>query len=100
MSYKSKHNRKHALHGTAASANMKEELKESAMETGKDILVGVVGGGITGMLLGKSSLLLGAGVTGYGHFAKKPMARIFGMGMMMGGGFDAANQAMSGLTAE
>jgi hypothetical protein len=88
------------LEGTTTNHALHLRSKESAIETGKDILIGVIGGGITGMLLGKSSLLIGAGVTGYGHFENKPFMRTFGMGMMMGGGMDAAKQAMSGLTAE
>lgn len=87
-------------HGAAEKHHLHHRLKESGVETLKDIVVGVIGGGITGMLLGKSSLLVGAGVTGYGHFSKKPFLRTFGMGMMMGGGVDAAKSAMSGLTAD
>ena len=100
MSYKSKHKRKQALNGTLTHKELHEQFKKTAIETGKDILIGVVGGGIAGVIIGKPSLLIGAGITGYGHFAEKPMARTFGMGMMMGGGMSVANSAMSGLTAD
>ena len=100
MSYKKKHKRKQALNGTITHKELHEQFKKTAIETGKDILIGVVGGGITGVILGKPSLLIGAGVTGYGHFADKPFARTFGMGMMMGGGMNVANSAMNGLTAD
>ena len=100
MSYKSKHKRKQALNGTLTHKELHEQFKKTAIETGKDIIIGVVGGGIAGVIIGKPSLLIGAGITGYGHFAEKPMARTFGMGMMMGGGMSVANSAMNGLTAD
>ena len=99
MSYKKKHKRKQALNGTITHKELHEQFKKTAIETGKDILIGVVGGGITGYIIGKPSLLIGAGVTGYGHFADKPMVRTFGLGMMMGGGADAA-KGLNGLTAD
>jgi hypothetical protein len=100
---KSRKRRKHhhgGLHGTALPKEFNAKIKATAMETGKDILIGVIGGGIAGLLLGKSSLLIGAGVTGYGHFENKPFFRTFGLGMMMGGGATAAQQAMSGLSPD
>lgn len=100
MSYKKKHRRnKRALNGTITHKEMHEQFKKAAIETGKDIVVGAIGGGIVGVIIGKPSLLIGAGVTGYGHFANKPLARTFGMGMMMGGGFDTA-KSLSGLSAD
>ena len=100
MSYKKKHKRgKHSLSGTITHKEMHEQFKRAAIETGKDIVIGAIGGGIVGVIIGKPSLLIGAGVTGYGHFANKPMARTFGMGMMMGGGFDTA-KSLSGLSAD
>jgi hypothetical protein len=98
--YRKKHKHKKGLNGMAVPAGLKAKLVESGKETGKDILVGVIGGGLAGYLLGKSSLLVGAGVTGYGHFRNKRAISTFGMGMMMGGGMSAAQQAMSGLTVD
>jgi len=101
---KSKKRRKHhhhgGLHGTGVPKEFNAKIKHTAMETGKDILIGVIGGGVAGLLLGKSSLLIGAGVTSYGHFENKPFFRTFGLGMMMGGGATAAQQAMSGLSPD
>ncbi|MHB8260462.1 MAG: hypothetical protein ACYDCN_08515 [Bacteroidia bacterium] len=98
MNKKRKHKPKNkkALHGTGVPAGFNAKIKESAIETGKDILIGVIGGGVTGLVLGKTSLLIGAAVTGYGHFENKPFFKTFGLGMMMGGGASAAN-SMSGL---
>ena len=100
---KSRKRRKHhhgGLHGTALPKEMNAKIKAAAWDTGKDFLIGVVGGGVAGILLGKSSLLIGAGVTGYGHFENKPFFKTFGMGMMMGGGATAAQQAMSGISPD
>ena len=101
MSYKKKHKRKQkqALNGAITHKEMHEQFKKAAIETGKDILIGAIGGGITGYIIGKPSLLIGAGVTGYGHFANKPAMRTFGMGMMLGGGAEAAN-SLKGLSAD
>lgn len=101
---KSKKRRKHhhhgGLHGAGVPKEFNAKIKATAIETGKDILIGVIGGGVAGLLLGKSSLLIGAGVTSYGHFENKPFFRTFGLGMMMGGGASAAQQAMSGLSPD
>ncbi|HXU28766.1 MAG TPA: hypothetical protein VN698_16170 [Bacteroidia bacterium] len=101
---KSRKRRKHhhhgGLHGMAVPKEMNAKIKAAAWDTGKDFLIGVVGGGVAGLLLGKSSLLIGAGITGYGHFENKPFFKTFGMGMMMGGGATAAQQAMSGLSPD
>ena len=101
MSYKKKHKRKQkqTLNGAITHKEMHEQFKKAAIETGKDILIGAIGGGITGYIIGKPSLLIGAGVTGYGHFANKPTIRTFGMGMMLGGGAEAVN-SLKGLTAD
>jgi len=97
---KYKHKHKKGLHGSPVPAGLKHKLQESAMQTGKDIIVGVIGGGITGLLLGKSSLLIGAAVTGYGHFENKPLISTFGLGMMMGGGMSVEQKTISGLSAD
>jgi len=102
MSKKKKHHRKHkrALGGMAVPAGFNAKIKESAILTVKDILIGVIGGGVTGLILGKSSLLIGAGVTGYGHFENKPFYKTFGMGMMMGGSTSVAMSGFGAISAD
>jgi len=91
---------KGGLHGMAIPAGFNAKIKESALETLKDVAIGVIGGGLTGLVLGKSSLLIGAGVTGYGHFENKPFFKTFGMGMMLGGTASAAGAGFSGVSAD
>ena len=98
MKSKSKYKRKRALHGTTDTAKTTgAKVKESVIQTGKDLLIGVIGGGIAGAVIGKPSLLIGAGVTGYGHFAKKPTLTTFGIGMMAASGFNAGTNATNGV---
>ena len=102
MKTKSKYKRKRSLHGTDTAKTTGVKVKDSVIQTGKDLLIGVIGGGIAGAVIGKSSLLIGAGVTGYGHFAKKPMLSTFGIGMMAASGFNAGatTQGIDGFSAE
>ena len=97
MKTKSKYKRKRALHGTTEAKTTGAKVKDSVIQTGKDLLIGVIGGGIAGAVIGKSSLLIGAGVTGYGHFAQKPMISTFGIGMMAASGFNAGTNATNGV---
>jgi hypothetical protein len=94
---KSKYKRKRALHGTVAVKATAEKVKESAIQTGKDLLIGVIGGGIAGAVIGKSSLLIGLGVTGFGHYSKKPTLTTFGIGMMAASGFNAGVNGTQGI---
>jgi hypothetical protein len=101
MKTKSKYKRKRALHGTETAKATGVKVKESAIQTGKDLLIGVIGGGIAGAVIGKSSLLIGIGVTGYGHFANKPTLSTFGIGMMASSGFTAqGTNGVDGFSAE
>lgn len=102
MKTKSKYQRKRALHGAeTAHKTESENLKHSAIETGKDLLIGVIGGGIVGAVIGKPALLIGVGVTGYGHYAKKPALTTFGIGMMASSGFSGnTTQGVDGFSVE
>lgn len=98
MKTKSKYKRKRALHGAVtANKTVSEKVKDSAIQTGKDLLIGVIGGGIAGAVIGKSSLLIGAAVTGYGHYAEKPTVATFGIGMMAASGFNAGTNSTQGI---
>lgn len=91
MKAKSKSQRKKALHGTDTTAQTTGgKIQHSVLQTGKDLLIGVIGGGIVGAVVGKPSLLIGAGITGYGHYSGKSMLTTFGIGMMASGGFYSA----------
>jgi hypothetical protein len=65
-------------------------VKNSAIETVKDIVIGVVAGGVTGSAIGRASFLIGAAVSGLGHYYKHRLASIFGVGMMAANGFQSS----------
>jgi hypothetical protein len=103
MIAKRKYKRKRALHGAeTAHEKATAKVKHTVIETGKDLLIGVIGGGIAGAVIGKPALLIGVGVTGYGHYANKPAFTTFGIGMMASGGFSGANatHGVDGFSAE
>ncbi len=86
---------KKALSGTG-DASTGAKVKDAATELGKDIVVGVIGGGVAGAVLGRLSFVVGAAVTGVGHFAKSRIASALGLGMMASGTY----QAMSGMNGK
>ncbi|MBS1636484.1 MAG: hypothetical protein JST26_11265 [Bacteroidetes bacterium] len=83
------------LNGTAEGSTG-EKVKDAATELGKDIVVGVIGGGVAGAVLGRLSFVVGAAVTGVGHYAKNRLASALGVGMMASGTY----QAMSGMNGK
>ena len=76
----------------------KGNAKNSAIETLKDLTIGVVGGGLAGAAIGKPSLLVGLGTSLIGHYAGVPMATSFGLGMMASGGYQIGSSAVNGLS--
>jgi hypothetical protein len=92
MSKKKKNNyekqaqKKSFLGEITAPLETKGDMKNTAIETGKDVLVGVIGGGVAGAAIGRASLAIGALITGIGHYTKNRLASIFGIGMMASGG--------------
>ena len=86
---------KKELNGTADGATG-ERVKDAATELGKDIVVGVIGGGVAGAVLGRLSFIVGAAVTGVGHYAKNRIASALGLGMMASGTY----QTVSGMNGE
>jgi len=94
--YAKKAKKKHFLAGMNKPLETKGDLKNSALETGKDLLVGVIGGGLIGAAIGKPSLFIGLAVTGLGHYSNNKLATIFGVGMMASNGFQTG-KATNGL---
>jgi hypothetical protein len=76
-----------------------EKVKDAATELGKDIVVGVIGGGVAGAALGRLSFIVGAAVSGVGHFAKSRIASALGLGMMASGTYQTVS-GMNGKPAE
>jgi len=98
-SYEKKAQKKQLLEGVAAE-HAKGNLKKTALETGRDILIGAVGGSLAGAVLGRSSFLVGIAVTGVGHYMGSNGAAAFGVGMMASGGYQAVAGAMNGTEKE
>lgn len=82
---------KASILGSMQALPTKGNIKNSLLETGKDLLVGVIGGGLVGAAIGKPSLLIGLGMTGAGHFMENRLATIFGIGIMASNGFQQKN---------
>lgn len=75
--------------------NAKGSLTNSALATIRDVVVGVVVGGAAGAAIGKPALLVGAAITGVGHYKQMPLATILGMGMMASN-IITSNKSISG----
>jgi hypothetical protein len=91
-----KNARKAKILALATKLETKGDVKHSAIETVKDLVVGVVGGGLAGAAVGKPSLLVGLGTTMIGHYAGSSLATSFGLGMMASGGYQIGAGAVSG----
>ena len=79
------------MHNMSAGLDTKGNVKNTLLETGKDLLIGVIGGGVAGAAIGKGSLAIGAVVTGMGHFTNNKMISVFGVGMMAANGFQKSS---------
>jgi len=73
--------------GMSSNLPTKGNVKNTLMETGKDLLVGVIGGGLVGAAIGKPSLGVGLILTGVGHYSENRLATLFGIGLMASNGF-------------
>jgi hypothetical protein len=80
------------------SSELKTEgsIKNTALETGKEILVCVLGGGLIGAAIGKPSLAIGIVTTGFGHYSGNKLTQLLGIGMMAANGFQKSS-SVSGL---
>ncbi len=74
----------------------KGDFKKTAIETGRDVLIGAIGGGLAGAVVGRSSFLVGIAITGVGHYMGSNGAAAFGVGMMASGGYQAVAGVMNG----
>lgn len=88
--YAKKAKRQHFMQGFGSELQTKGDLKNSALETGKGILIGVLGGGLIGAAIGRPSLLVGIVTTGVGHYSGNKPIQLLGLGMMAANGFQKA----------
>ena len=98
-SYEKKAHKKFMLDGLT-TAETKGSFKKTALETGRDIVVGAIGGGLAGAVVGRASFLVGIVATGAGYYFGSHSAAAFGVGMMASGGSQVATQAVSGTESE
>jgi hypothetical protein len=57
--YQKQAKKKHFLSGMNEGLPTKGDAKNTMLETGKDILIGVLGGGLIGAAIGKPSMIVG-----------------------------------------
>jgi hypothetical protein len=93
-SYEKKAQQKQMLSGTAS---VRPGVKDTALITGRDILLGGIGGSLAGAIVGRSSFIVGMAVTGMGHYMGSGGASAFGIGMMASGGYQSMSSGMDGL---
>jgi len=60
----------------------KEKLKDTATSVGKDVLIGVLGGGFGAAVFGKYSFFAGLALSSYGHHTENKDIATLGLGMM------------------
>ena len=81
---------------STTSSNGKGNLQKTMMVTGKDIVIGGLGGALAGAVVGRSSFILGILVTAGGHYFGSSTTSMFGVGMMASGGYQSVASGLSG----
>ncbi|MGF2410753.1 hypothetical protein [Ferruginibacter sp.] len=94
--YKSNARKKTFLKGMNEELPTKGNVKNTVLETGKDLLVAVLGGGLIGSAIGRPSLAIGLVTTGTGHYMQNRLLTLLGIGMMAANGFQKS-KAVNGL---
>lgn len=94
--YAQRAKKKSFMQRMSTGLDTKGNVKNTVLETGKVLLVGVIGGGLIGAAMGRVSLGAGALVTGAGHYSGNKLATILGVGMMAANGFQRS-KGVSGL---
>ncbi|MCD6068905.1 MAG: hypothetical protein K0S33_3731 [Bacteroidetes bacterium] len=77
------------LGSTSAHAPTKAKLAETFALTGRDIVIGGVGGALAGSIAGRGAFIVGAVFTGVAHYFGSATGSVFGVGMMASGGYQA-----------
>ncbi len=85
--YVKKARKKGILEQMNEGLDTKGDFKNTMLETGKVLLIGVVGGGLIGAIIGKPSFLAGLATSGIGHYTGNRVLSLMGVGMMASNGF-------------
>ncbi len=75
----------------------KGDAKNTLLETGKDIMIGVLGGGLVGAIVGKPAFAIGLLTTGTGHYTGNKLLSLLGVGIMAANTFQKATTTVNGL---
>jgi hypothetical protein len=76
---------------TEIAADKNEKWKETAKDVGKDLLVGVLGGGLAAATIGRPAFFVGLALSTYGHHTENKSLSALGLGMMASGTMTALN---------
>jgi hypothetical protein len=80
-------NKKKMMNNITQTLPTKGNIKNSAIESGKDLLIGVVAGGFAGSAIGRPSLIVGFLTSGIGHYLDNKLLTSAGLGMMASNSF-------------
>lgn len=79
--------KKKMLNNITQTLSTKGDIKNSAIETGKDLVIGVIAGGFAGAAIGRPSLIVGFLTSGIGHYLDNKLLTSAGLGMMASNSF-------------
>ena len=78
--YAQKAKKQNFMQHMTGQLDTKGDIKNSLLETGKELIITVIVGGVAGAAIGRPSLLIGAGITGAGHYTGNRMLSLLGVG--------------------
>ncbi len=80
----------------AVAKGTKGDVKNTLIQTGKSVILGVGTGLITGVMLGRPSLAVGLAVMGASYYYGSHTGVMFGAGMITANGYQKATGALNG----
>ncbi|TRU49822.1 MAG: hypothetical protein EWV91_07055 [Microcystis aeruginosa Ma_QC_Ca_00000000_S207] len=81
---------------TAVTKGAKGDIKNTLIQTGKSVILGVGTGLLTGVVLGRTSLAVGLAVMGASYYYGSHTGVMFGAGMITANGYQKATGAING----
>jgi hypothetical protein len=96
-SYAKKAEKNSMIKAIKGKMDTKGKIGPTALVTGKDLVIGVLGGGIVAAMCGKASLPIGFLITGAGHYTDNKMIQLVGVCTMASNGFSKTNTTVNGL---
>jgi len=96
-SYAKKAEKNKILKALKGEIDTKGDIGATAIVTGKDLVIGVLAGGLVAAISGKASLPVGFLITGAGHYTNNKILQILGISTMASNGFSKTGSTVSGL---